>query len=206
MAEKRSEDIQTQDEERRPEDAEEQAPPDQEAADTVLDADDEVGDAELSVEEEMDQLRDEAARNLDNYQRAVAELANYRRRKEQETERLVNQSREVLLRKVLPVVDDFERALKTLDPGQDAAEWIEGIRLIERKLWAVLEGEGVQPMESVGQAFDPNLHEAVQVDESADGRDTVVEEYQRGYYIDDRVLRPALVKVGSKEALPSADD
>lgn len=206
MAEKRSEDIQTQDEERRPDDADEQAPPDQEAAEPDFGADEQDDDVQLTVEEEMDQLRDEAARNLDNYQRAVAELANYRRRKEQETERLVDQSREVLLRKVLPVIDDFERALKTLEPGQDSAEWIEGIRLIERKLWAVLEGEGVQPMESVGQAFDPSLHEAVQVDDSADGRDTVIEEYQRGYYIDDRVLRPALVKVGSKEALPSADD
>lgn len=205
MAKNRSEEIYAQDDDQQEKTDEQTPDPNGEtsanaAATETADAD------EPSVDEEIDRLRDEAARNLDNYQRAVAELANYRRRKEQETERLIDQSREVLLRKILPVVDDFERALKTIDADQESAEWIEGIRLIERKLSAVLESEGVRPMESVGQSFDPNLHEAVQVDDRADGRDTVIEEYQRGYYINERVLRPALVKVGSQEALPSADD
>lgn len=206
MAENRSEDIQRQDEDRQAESPQDQAAEQRSVEESAAPEQHAEQRADATVDEEIDRLRDEAARNLDNYQRAVAELANYRRRKEQETERLIDQSRETLLRKILPVVDDFERALKTIEPAQESVEWVEGVRLIERKLWAVLESEGVSPMESVGQPFDPNMHEAVQVDDSTDGRDTVIEEYQRGYYINGRVLRPALVKVGSQEALPSADD
>ena len=72
-----------------------------------------------------------------------------------------------------------------------------GIRLVERKLWNVLSSEGVAPMESVGQPFDPARHDAVMVDEGAERADTVVEEFQRGYLVHDSVLRPAMVKVGS---------
>lgn len=155
------------------------------------------------VAAEIEKLRAEAERNLDNYQRAVADLANYRRRKELETSRLVKQARHAVLRQFLPVVDDFERAMKSATPEDGDASWLEGFRLIGRKLWSVLESEGVRPMESVGQPFDPNLHDAVQVDQEADSHDTVIEEYQRGYFIDDEVLRPATVKVGSADSIPT---
>ena len=144
----------------------------------------------------VEDLRAEAAANLDKYQRAVADMANYRRRKEQESLRIGAQTRRAVMHSFLPVVDDFERALEAVD-GDVQSDWIEGFRLIERKLWSILESEGVRPMESIGEPFDPSLHEAVEVDPEAQSADTVVGEYRRGYFIGDDVLRPAMVKVGS---------
>lgn len=145
---------------------------------------------------EVEELRAEAALNLDRYQRAVADLANYRRRKDQETMRIGTQTRRAVLQQFLPVVDDFERALTAADGDAAGTEWIEGFKLIERKLWSVLEHEGVTPIDSVGTPFDPNFHEAVEVEQGVENADTVVGEYRRGYLIGDEVLRPAMVKVG----------
>ena len=147
----------------------------------------------------IEALRAEAAANLDRYQRAVADMANYRRRKEQETLRIGTQTRRAVLHNFLPVVDDFERALEAVD-GDANGEWVEGFRLIERKLWSVLESEGVRPMDSIGEPFDPSLHEAVEVEAGAPSTDTVVGEYRRGFFIGDDVLRPAMVKVGSSNS------
>jgi molecular chaperone GrpE len=147
--------------------------------------------------DEIEQLRAEAARHFDNYQRAVADMANYRRRKEQEVLRAGDQTRRTILKQFLPVVDDFERAVKAAGSDASAREWVEGFALIEKKLWSVLEHEGVRPMTSVGEPFDPRYHEAVQVEDGASNPDTVVEEYARGYLIGDDILRPAMVKVGS---------
>lgn len=154
----------------------------------------EPGDLEL----EIIQLREEAERNLDSYQRAVADLANYRRRKEQETVRVAEQSRRAVLKQFLPVVDDFERALNAIDGEESASSWAEGLHLIERKLRSVLEAEGVRPMDTVGQEFDPRLHEAVQVEDGVGQPTTVVAEFAKGYFIGDEVLRPAVVKVGAR--------
>lgn len=148
---------------------------------------------------EIIQLREEAERNFDSYQRAVADLANYRRRKEQEILRVAEQSRRAVLKQFLPVVDDFERALNAADADESSAGWSEGFRLIERKLRSVLEAEGVRPMETIGEEFDPRLHEAVQVEDGASNPDTVVAEFAKGYYIGDDVLRPAVVKVGARQ-------
>jgi molecular chaperone GrpE len=155
---------------------------------------------------EIERLQLEVEENLGNYQRAVADLANYRRRKEQETRRLIDQSRNEMLRRILPIVDDLDRALASVEVGTQESSWLEGFRLIAQKLWATLESEGVRPMDSVGRPFDPNLHDALLADENAAVKDTVVEEYERGYYIRDEVLRPAKVKVGSAEALQPSDD
>ncbi|HMM42179.1 MAG TPA: nucleotide exchange factor GrpE [Thermomicrobiales bacterium] len=146
---------------------------------------------------ELDQLRAESAELLDTLQRSRAEFANYRRRVEQERELSRQRATEDIVRKLLPIADDFERALKSVPDEIAGDAWFEGIRLVERKLWHVLSSEGVEPMESVGQPFDPTRHDAVMVDESADRADTVVEEFQRGYLVNDAVLRPAMVKVGS---------
>ncbi len=149
---------------------------------------------------EIERLQVEVAEQQDKYQRAVADLANYRRRKELESSRLIQQARDNVLSKFLPVVDDFERAIQTSETDHSNEDWVEGFRLIEKKLWSVFEAEGVRPMTSVGQLFDPKLHDAVMVDSDSADPDTVVEEFQRGYFIGDRVLRPAVVKVGSNTA------
>jgi molecular chaperone GrpE len=161
-------------------------------------------DGQPSMEEvlaELEQFKADAADMLDRLQRSQAEFANFRRRNEQERELLRARATEDIIRKLLPVADDFDRALRSVPAEAEGNPWIEGIRLVERKLWRVLEGEGISLMESVGQPFDPSRHEAIMVDEGAGAADTVIEEFQRGYVVHDTVLRPAMVKVGSAESL-----
>jgi len=150
---------------------------------------------------ELEQFKADAADMLDRLQRSQAEFANFRRRIDQERDLQRSRATEDLVRKLLPVADDFDRAIRSVPEEISGNPWIEGIRLIERKLWRTLEGEGISVMESVGQPFDPSRHEAVMVDEGDGVADTVVEEFQRGYFVNDTVLRPAMVKVGSSESL-----
>jgi molecular chaperone GrpE len=133
----------------------------------------------------------------DQLQRERAELINYRRRKEHEQEANRIRAIETALGKILPVADDFHRAIKTLPAEVEGNGWAEGFKLIEANLRRALEAQGVTPMESVGRPFDPTRHEAVMFDENTAGEHMVVEEFQRGYLINDKVLRAAMVKVGS---------
>lgn len=168
---------------------------------------DERGD-ELTVADmlaELEQTRQEAAEMLDSLQRARAEMINFRRRMEQEQERIRQRAAERLLLKLLPIADDFDRAIRAMPEELQSNPWIEGVRLIERKLWSTIEGEGVSLMNSVGEPFDPSLHEAVTIDDSGGSVDTVVEEFQRGYLLNGNVLRPAMVKVGSPANLEPVD-
>lgn len=154
-----------------------------------------IGEDDIATLLEREQMRvDELT---DQLQRERADLINYRRRKEQEQDGIRTRAIEDTLRKLLPVLDDFHRAVKSLPSESAGDSWAEGFRLIENNLLRALESEGVKPMESVGHPFDPARHEAVMFDENTDGEYMVVEEFQRGYLIDDRVLRPAMVKVGS---------
>jgi molecular chaperone GrpE len=145
----------------------------------------------------LDETREQSDEHLRGMQRAAADFANYRRRVDEEREGLSQFSNALLLSKVLTVLDDFDRALETVPPGQNEA-WVDGIRLVERKLRALLEAEGVTEIEALGQQFDPNLHEAVVHEETADHPDNqVIGELQRGYRLRDRVLRPSLVRVAN---------
>src|SRR5262249_46027456 len=98
--------------------------------------------------------------------------------------------------KLLPVVDDLERALGSVTPDVAATPWYAGFKLIPQKLKTVLESEGVTPIESVGQEVDPNLHEAGIAEAAAGQEGTVLREMQKGYKLRDRVLGPTMVKVG----------
>jgi molecular chaperone GrpE len=151
---------------------------------------------------ELEHTKQQMAEYLDQFQRARAELANIRRRFEQDQERVRQRASERLILKLLPVVDDFGRATRAAPDDVVNHPWFEGIRLIERKLWQALESEGVAAMSTVGQPFDPSQHEAVAVDDSAGAADTVVEEFQPGYCLAGSVLRPAIVKVGAAAGRP----
>ena len=112
---------------------------------------------------------------------------------------------EMLLAKLLHVVDDFDRALVAMPRELEHLGWIEGLWLVERKLRALLESEGVTPIEAVGRPFDPREHEAVIHEETGTAPDgQVIAEIQRGYRIRDRVLRPTLVKVAKNTSGASA--
>ena len=141
-----------------------------------------------------------AAEYLDLLQRERAAFINYRRRSDQERAESQQYATGQLLKKLLPIVDDFDRALQAAPSGQP---WVEGVRMIDRKLHALLQAEGVTPIESLGQAFDPSLHEAVAYEQEGEGQDVVAEEYARGYRHKDRVLRHAMVKVGKGKPAPA---
>lgn len=160
---------------------------------------------ETAKEKELEALRAElekaqaqAAEYLDGWQRARAEFANYKKRVEAERAVLQQTSNEALLLKLLPVVDDFERAFQTLPEDMADVPWVDGIKLILRKLQAILDSENVIPIEAMGQPFDPLLHQAVMQEETTEHPDGhVIEEMQRGYRLGERVLRPSMVKVAN---------
>ena len=149
--------------------------------------------------------KEEAQRFLANWQRAEADFVNYKRRVEQERAEAGRLANAALIINVLPVLDDLERALTSLNIQLVGLTWFDGIRLIYRKLQLVLENAGVTQIEAEGQPFDPRFHEAVMYGEGEEGK--VVAEVQRGYKLHDRVLRPAMVVVGKgKEKKPPERD
>ena len=156
----------------------------------------ELPGAELeALRAELEQAQAKAAENLDGWQRSLAEFQNYRKRIERD--RLNEQSamKGDFIKRVLPVLDDLERALQNR-PENDA--WAGGIELIQRKLQSILEAEGVRRIEAEGTQFDPNFHEALS-QEPVEGIESgqVVEVMQQGYILGDRVIRPAQVRVAA---------
>jgi molecular chaperone GrpE len=149
------------------------------------------------LEVQLEKARAEAQRYLANWQRAEADFSNYKRRMEQERDETRRMANAALIINILPVLDDLERALASLDIRLAGLTWFDGIRLIYRKLLLVLENAGVRQIEAEGQTFDPRFHEAVMHGPGPEGK--VVAEVQRGYKLHDRVLRPAMVVVGKGE-------
>lgn len=133
---------------------------------------------------------------LEQLQRSRADFANFRRRTEQDWQQARERANRALISKLLPVVDDFQRALEAVPVDKRETPWITGLTLIERKLWDILEKEGLQPIPALGQQFDPALHEAIASDPDHPG-DTVIDVFQTGYRLGDGVLRPAMVRVGA---------
>jgi molecular chaperone GrpE len=161
---------------------------------------------EADLAEELEKARAQAAEYLDGWQRTQAEFSNYKKRQEAERAQMVTLSNATLLRKLIPVVDDFERALETVPSDLGQETWIEGILLIKHKLDGVFESEGVKPIETEGEAFDPRYHEAITYEEAAGYEDgQIIGELQRGYTLGERVLRPALVRV-AKPPAPQPED
>ena len=150
-----------------------------------------------SLKEALTEAKEKAEANLAGWQRAQADFINYKKRSEQEKQDLSKFANSVLILNLLPVLDDFERAFSSIPPSMKKLSWLDGVRLIERKLWAVLQAQGVSPIKALGEPFDPQFHEAVRQDKGKDG--TVIEEIQKGYMIEDRVIRPTMVVVGNGE-------
>ncbi|MGH2366419.1 MAG: nucleotide exchange factor GrpE [Chloroflexota bacterium] len=140
-----------------------------------------------------------AAEYLAQWQRTAADFSNFKRRNEQERAEMARLFNASLVGQLLPVLDNFERALAAVPPEMADHAWIAGIGLTEKQLRSALEKEGLSTIAAQGQPFDPTLHEAVAHEVSADHEDdTVIEEFQKGYKLHDRVLRPAMVKVSKR--------
>jgi molecular chaperone GrpE len=142
----------------------------------------------------LEEERTKAEAYLANWQRAAADFQNFKRRTEQEREEVARLANAALIINILPILDDLERALLSVDAHLAGLTWVDGIRLIYRKFQAVLEAAGVSEIKTEGQEFDPRVHEAVMYGEGEEGK--IVSEVQRGYTLDGRVLRPAMVVVG----------
>ncbi len=147
------------------------------------------------------QERDKAAEYLDNWRRAAADFSNYKKRIEKDNAEFTKYANTLLITRLLPVLDDFERAFQTVPDNLRALTWVDGIFLIARKMTAILEAEGLKPIEALHQPFDPRFHEAVIHEETETHEDgIVIAELQRGYKLNERVIRPTLVKVAKKKA------
>lgn len=143
---------------------------------------------------ELDEYKAKAEEYLQLLQRTQADFDNFRKRINQEREEWVKYSSMKLAASLLPVLDNFERALISAD--NESGKFKEGIELIYRQLVDVLTKDGVKPMEVVGKEFDPKYHEAVMQGPSEEyPENTVIEELQKGYMFADKILRPAMVKV-----------
>lgn len=181
----------------RPEDAEQ--PPAEEAKEE----DPKAGDTSEDLASALQQEKERADKNLANWQRAQADLANYKKRVEVEKQELSKFANAALVGSLISLIDDFERARATIPDSILGMTWVEGLFLIERKLLSTLEVSGLSEIEALDQDFDPNLHEAVMHGEGPEGK--VVEEFQKGYKLHERVIRPAMVKVG-QGATPESPD
>lgn len=156
------------------------------------------------VEAELKRLTDERAELIDKLARRQADFDNFRKRTERERSETYNRALGEIVRRLLPVMDNLQRALEAertagADESGEFRHFLEGIELINRQLGAVIEGLGVEVVPTVGQLFDPHVHEAVSTEPASDVEpDTIVQEMQRGYRLGDKLLRPAMVKVATR--------
>lgn len=160
-------------------------------------------DAEVlePVEEEADKiaaLEQQAADNLDKYQRCLAEFDNFRKRTEKEKTQMYEIGAKSIIEKVLPVVDNFERGLAAVPEENKEDAFVDGMNKIYKQLMTMLEEADVKPIEAVGKEFDPNLHNAVMQTESEEYDSGIVaQELQKGYTYRDSVVRHSMVAVVS---------
>lgn len=158
-------------------------------------------EAELSyseLEQKLSEVEAQAAEYLDGWQRSRAEFANARKRLERDRIEARNRASAEYVSKILPILDDFERALENAPEDIEANSWFEGLLLVNRKLTLLLEEMRVEKIEALGQPFDPNYHEALSL-KDVEGVESgiVVEELQTGFRLGDRIIRPALVNVAA---------
>jgi molecular chaperone GrpE len=143
---------------------------------------------------EVERLKEELRREHDLYLRALADYDNYRRRIERERTTAARSGKRDIILQLLEVLDGFDRALQHLDDAPSSVS--EGLQLLQRKLLGLLEAQGVTPVQSLGETFNPELHDAIGTVQSDDAEPgTVAEEMQRGYRWGDDLLRPARVRV-----------
>jgi molecular chaperone GrpE len=170
---------------------------------------DEASDADpvKDLETKLAKAESEKKDNWDKFLRAAADLENHRRRSKRDLDDARAEAKQRVLKEMLPVVDNLERAVQHAEEaikGADLTAIVEGVRLVLRQFGHALERADVTPVEAQGQPFDPNLHEAISQQETADQPPgTVVNVLQRGYKLGDRLLRPALVVVAKQPSAPT---
>jgi molecular chaperone GrpE len=153
------------------------------------------GPPDSTAVDPIEQVRRERDEYYDRLLRVSAEFDNFRKRMERERRETSERATASVLEELLPIVDDFERALGAIGGG-DGESYREGIAIIHRQLLEMLSRRGVRPIEALGADFDPRLHQAVVYEPAPERRDgEIIEELRRGYMMGDRLLRPSMVKV-----------
>jgi molecular chaperone GrpE len=150
-----------------------------------------------TLEQQLELARQEAAKNLDGWQRAAAELANFKRRQEEQVKYQRDMIKAEVLQGVISALDDMDLAFQNVpqELNGQLVGWVEGFRLVQRKLDKILDDQRVTVINTDGQ-FDPNLHEAISHEESTDHQEgQIIAEMRKGYQIGNRVIRPAMVRV-----------
>lgn len=183
-----------------------------------------AGEAEIELEEDFDpetadgeallakyrELEDELSESQERVLRAVADAENFKKRLQREKEEQTRYANESFMRELLPVVDNLERALEHSEAGADEGGLVEGLNMTLKGFLDTLTRFGCSPVEAAGKPFDPNFHEAVSQEESADHEpNTVLKELQKGYMLKERLLRPAMVlvsKLSSQQDTDSRED
>ena len=146
---------------------------------------------------ELKQANELAELNKEKYTRLLADFDNMRARNEKENAKMFDYGASDTLEKLLPVIDNFERALDSVTE-EEKSPFVQGVEMIYKQMMETLEKIGVKPMDAVGKEFDPNLHNAViHVEDESLGENVVVEEMQKGYMYKDTVLRHSMVKVAN---------
>ena len=170
--------------------------------DVQEEAQDDIDSLDDLTKEDILELKKKAVERdtyLDQLLRTKAEFMNYQKRMVKESESTSQFAVQSLILDFLPELDNFDRALKLADSSKDIVKFVEGIKLIEEQLFKVLGKYGVEPIETVGKPFDPNLHEAVMEEENNEmPHHTIIDEFQKGFLLKERVIRPSKVKVSKK--------
>lgn len=173
---------------------------DQQKKESNVDQDAENADAQKedeteAMQREIEQLKKEKEDTYQRMLRIQAEFENYKKRTQKEKEAERKYKSQDLVQELLPVLDNFERALK-VEATEETKSLIDGITMVYNQLQDALKSQGVEVIEAEGKEFDPNIHHAVmQVEEEGIESNIIVEELQKGYMLKDRVVRPAMVKV-----------
>lgn len=150
-------------------------------------------DLEELLEENLEEEEEDSYDSLMNsYMRLQADFENYRNRTEREKSNTIKLANEKLILELLPIVDDLDRVILN---GDEEDEFVQGVSLIRESFLKILESRGLEPIDANGEDFDPNLHHAVLAEESDEPENKVIETLQIGYKLNDKVIRPAMVKV-----------
>lgn len=151
---------------------------------------------EPTMEEKLEEAQKQAKDNLDKYIRQLAEFENFRKRSNSEKTAMYSNGVRDTVEKLLPVIDNFERAVEAADDKEDPM--YNGVEMILKQFMEILENLGVKEIPSKGEPFDPNVHSAVMhIDDESCDENVVVEVFQKGYTLGDKVIRPSMVKVAN---------
>ena len=152
---------------------------------------------ELTPEDKIAGLEAQLAETRDQFLRKAADFENFRKRMNQEKQNAIEYANQSLLLDIIPIIDDFERAIQAGESSTDFTSFLEGVKIIEKRLTSQLESKwGLKRFNSAGQPFDPNLHEALLMEKSPDISEAIVQEdLFKGYFLKERIIRAAKVKV-----------